>query len=69
VRYHVWRIESGHVAAEVREQHLMRYFFALELDLLLAGAGFGLVRLGAFPAIEDEPTEHTWNVALIARAI
>jgi hypothetical protein len=53
----------------VREQHPMRYFFALELELLLAGAGFELVRLGAFPAIDDEPNEKTWNVALVARAI
>jgi SAM-dependent methyltransferase len=69
VRYHVWRIEDGKLAAEVREQHPMRYFFALELELLLAGAGFELVRLGAFPAIDDEPNEKTWNVALVARAI
>lgn len=69
VRYHVWRIEQGKLAAEVREQHPMRYFFALELELLLAGAGFELVRLGAFPAIDDEPNEKTWNVALVARAI
>ena len=69
VRYHVWRIEAGRVAAEVREQHPMRYFFALELELLLAAAGFELVRLGAFPNLDDEPTENTWNVALVARAV
>jgi SAM-dependent methyltransferase len=69
VGYHVWRIEAGRVSAEVREQHPMRYFFAPELDLLLAGASFELVRLGAFPALDEEPTEHTWNVALVARAI
>jgi hypothetical protein len=69
VRYHLWRIVSGHVAAEVREQHPMRYFFELELELFLSGAGFQLIRLGACPSLEDEPTEHTWNVALIARAI
>jgi SAM-dependent methyltransferase len=69
VRYHVWRIAHGHVAAEVREQHPMRYFFAPELELFLASAGFELVRLGAFPNLDDEPTEQTWNVALVARAI
>ena len=53
VRYHVWRIADGRVSAEVREQHPMRYFFAPELELLLAGAGFELVRLGAFPNIDD----------------
>jgi SAM-dependent methyltransferase len=69
VRYHVWRIEGGRVSAEAREQHRMRYFFAPELEVLLASADLELVRLGAFPVLDDEPTEHTWNVALVARAI
>lgn len=69
VRYHLWRIEDGRVATETREQHPMRYFFAPELELFLSAAGFELVRLGAFPTIDEEPSEHTWNVALIARAI
>jgi SAM-dependent methyltransferase len=69
VRYHVWRIEDGRVMAEAREQHPMRYFFALELDLLLASAGLEQLRLGAFPAFDEEPTEKTWNVALVARAV
>ncbi|HEV7666697.1 MAG TPA: class I SAM-dependent methyltransferase [Chloroflexota bacterium] len=68
VRYHVWRIEDGRVVAEVREQHPMRYFFAPELELLLAATGFELVRLGAFPSFDDEANEKTWNVALVARA-
>jgi len=69
VRYHVWRIEERRIVAEVREQHPMRYFFGLELELLLAAAGFELTRLGVFPTLDDEPTEQTWNVALVARAI
>jgi hypothetical protein len=69
VRYHVWRIAQSRVEAEVSEQHPMRYFFAPELELVLAAAGFELVRLGAFPNLDDEPTEQTWNVALVARAI
>jgi hypothetical protein len=36
---------------------------------LLSAAGFELVRLGAFPNIDEEPTERTWNVALVARAV
>jgi SAM-dependent methyltransferase len=69
VRYHLWQIEASRVSAEVSEQHSMRYFFALELDLLLAAANLELVRLGAFPNLDDEPSESTWNVALVARAI
>ncbi len=69
VRYHVWRIVDGRVTAEAREQHPMRYFFAPELDLLLSAAGFESVRLGAFPNLDDEATDQTWNVALVARAV
>jgi SAM-dependent methyltransferase len=68
VAYRLWRIERGLVRAEVREEHVMRYFFSPELELLLSCAGFELVRLGAFPNFEAEPTEQTWNVALLARA-
>jgi len=46
----------------------MRYFFPLELELLLAGAGLQLVRLGAFPQLEVEPNDSTWNVTIVARA-
>jgi SAM-dependent methyltransferase len=69
VRYHLWRIEDGRVSAEAREQHPMRYFFGPELELLLAQAGFELSRLGAFPDLDEEPNERTWNVALVARAV
>jgi SAM-dependent methyltransferase len=69
VRYHVWRIADGRVIAETREQHPMRYFFAPELELLLTGAGFELLRLGGFPAFDDEPSEATWNIAFVARAL
>jgi SAM-dependent methyltransferase len=69
VRYHLWQLEQDRLTASVREQHAMRYFFVPELELFLAAAGFELVRLGAFPELEREPSEGTWNVAFVARAI
>ena len=69
VRYRIWRLNAGRVEAEVREEHPMRYFFAPELDLFLSGAGFELVRLGAFPEFDADPNEQTWNVAFLARAL
>jgi SAM-dependent methyltransferase len=68
VGYHLWRIEHNQVSAEISEQHRMRYFFEPELDLVLAAAGFQLVRVGGFPRFDDEPSERTWNVAFVARA-
>jgi SAM-dependent methyltransferase len=69
VRYRVWTIADGRILAEAREQHAMRYFFEPELEAMLARSGLELVYLGAFPEIDTAPSEQTWNVALIARAI
>ena len=69
VRYRLWRIEDGRVEAETGEEHPMRYFFAPELELFLADAGFQLLRLGAFPELDAEPSEQTWNAAFSARAV
>jgi SAM-dependent methyltransferase len=69
VRYHLWRLEHGRLAGEVREQHLMRYFFPLELELLLEDARLELVKLGAFPGLDAEPSTATWNVGVVARAL
>jgi SAM-dependent methyltransferase len=68
VQYHVWRLSGDRVLEEASEQHRMRYFFPLELELLLQCAGFDLLRLGGFPDLDEEPSESTWNVAVIARA-
>jgi SAM-dependent methyltransferase len=68
VSYHLWRMESRRLLAEVREQHAMRYFFEPELESMLASAGFELVHCGGFPELDQEPSERTWNVAFVARA-
>jgi hypothetical protein len=65
--YHLWQIEDRRVVAETRERHSVRFFFPLELELLLADAGFDLLRLGAFPDIDREPDVSTWNVCAVAR--
>ena len=69
VRYRLWHIANGAVRGDIQEQHPMRYFFAPELELLLAQANFELVHLGAFPQLDEAPSESTWNVALVARAV
>jgi SAM-dependent methyltransferase len=69
VNYQVWRIKEDRVVARVTESHRMRYFFPLELDLLLETAGFLRLRTGAFPEFSSEPDENTWNVLVAARAV
>jgi SAM-dependent methyltransferase len=69
VRFHLWRVSEGRVVSEIQETHRMRYFFPLELRLFLDSSGFSLERLGAFPKVDDEPDETTWNVIAAARAV
>jgi len=68
VRYDVWQIEGDRVIARTREDHVMRYFFPLELELFLECAGFQIVKLAAFPH-EGELDESTWNLLGIAQAM
>jgi SAM-dependent methyltransferase len=68
VTYHLEHRVDGDVVAETDEVHEIRYFFPLELELFLNGAGLSLVELTAFPALEREPDESTWNVLVVARA-
>jgi SAM-dependent methyltransferase len=69
VHFHVWRLEGERLAAEVQEDHQVRYFFPLELEFFLECSGFTLIRLGAFPEFDRDPDEKTWNVLAVARAV
>lgn len=69
VSFHLWRLEGRELREEVEEDHVMRYFFPQELELLLERAGFALVRMGTFPDLERAPDETTWNVLVVARAV
>lgn len=68
VRYDLWRVEGERILEAAQEEHVMRFFFPNELRLLLSQSGFELVRLSAFPEIDAEPDEMTWNVVGVGRA-
>lgn len=69
VNYHLWHLSSEHLIAEWKETHEMRYFFPLELELLLESASLKLVHLSPFPEFDGEPDETSWNVIGAAQAI
>lgn len=69
VRYHLRTFAAEHQVNEIEEEHTVRYFFPLELNLLLQTTGFKPVRIGAFPEFDRDPDEQTWNVLCAARAI
>jgi SAM-dependent methyltransferase len=68
VEFHLWTLEGDRLLTEVTERHVMRYFFPLELELLLKLSGFSLLRLGSFPDFPTDPDASTWNVLALARA-
>ena len=68
VRYELKRIEGERVVEQAEEEHLVRFFFPDELRSLLEVSGFSLVRLSAFPEIDSEPDETTWNAVGVAAA-
>jgi SAM-dependent methyltransferase len=68
VRFHVVEERNGR-RRETEEQHTMRYFSEADLARLLAGSGFELARLGAFPEVDREPDATTWSVVVAARAV
>jgi SAM-dependent methyltransferase len=69
VRYHVWKIAGGRLLSETEEEHMVRYFFPMELSLFLELTGFTPIRFGAFPEFGRDPDEQTWNVLCAARAL
>jgi SAM-dependent methyltransferase len=69
VSYDLWTLKGRELAARSQERHEMRYFFPLELDLLLKLSGFQLTRLGKFEAPEQAPDANSWNVIVLAKAV
>jgi len=68
VDYRVWRLKDKQVVAESHETHAMRFFFPQELALLFEAAGLSLLELRAFDS-DAPPTESTWNVLAVGRAV
>jgi SAM-dependent methyltransferase len=68
VRYRLWHFQGDRLAGEAAETHGMRYFFPLEVEMLLGVCGFELLRLGGFPDLDREPDASSWTVAAVARA-
>lgn len=69
VSYRVWRLRDKEVVAEMHEKHAMRFFFPQELALLFEAAGLELLELRAFGDADAPPTEETWNVLAVGRAV
>ncbi len=67
VQYHVITLENNIKVADTYEDHIMRYFFPQELNLLLAMHGMELLQLAAFPEVDKPASEKSWNVIGVAQ--
>lgn len=68
VKYHLWQLMGNRIESESEETHTVRYFFPMEMELMLSQAGFELVSLTAFPTLDQPADETTWNVFGVAHA-
>jgi len=68
VEFEFQRMEGETALTEIRECHTVRYFFPEEIDCFLESSGFRLLRLGEFPALDNQPSDHTWNAVAVATA-
>jgi hypothetical protein len=68
VHYTLFQHRGKRVVSETSETHRMRFFFPLELELLLEAAGLELVALRCFGDLDREPDEQSWNtIAVVQR--
>lgn len=68
VNFDVERAVDG-ARSTARETHVLRYFFARELEVALGCSGLSLLSLRAMPDFEKPPDETTWNVLGVARRV
>jgi len=68
VGYELERRGGDEAEALAREEHVMRYLFPQEIELLLELSGFRLIHLGNWPAVDEPPGADGYTAVLIARA-
>ena len=69
VNYRILKISGDRVENDSTESHTMRYFFPMELDMMLSFNKLKLQSLTAFPDTVKPADETTWNVLGIATAM
>jgi len=69
IKLEITRLRNGEVVDGSSEIHRVRYFFPLELELLLRINGFRLLALTGFPEIDTAARAQKWVAAMVAKAI
>jgi SAM-dependent methyltransferase len=67
VHYDLWEIDDNKLTAETSENHIMRFFFAKEIELVIKKiVGFKDLSIRKFKDLNESPDEGSWNVMAIA---
>ena len=69
VNYHFLVTKENVVLYEGNEKHQIRYYFPEEIKQCLQESSFKLIKLCPFLEPNGMPSEKTWNVTAIARAV
>ena len=69
VNYRLFIIENNIIVDEVKETHVVRYYFPQELKHYLEESGFEVLKICPFLDLNGNVDENVWNIAIVARAV
>jgi len=69
VNYHLIVIKGNKIVEEIKETHVVRFYFPEEIKHYLEESGFKLLKLCPFLDLKGKVSERTWNVAAISKAV
>ena len=69
IHYHTLVTRGDRIEHEFEEDHLVRYFFPLEITHYLTEAGFEVLQMCPFLDQSGKVNENTWNIVTVASAI
>ncbi len=59
--------KNNHFKEEITEHHMMRYFFLPELYLMLAMAGFRVIKCLKWMSLKEGVSQNSWSGVIIAK--
>jgi len=66
--YHLIITKNKSIVDEIREKHMVRFFFPQEIRHYLEENAFKLIKMCPFLNLNAKPSEKDWNVAAISQA-
>ena len=67
--YHIIAMKEKEILSDIKETHILRFLFPLEIQYMLKINKFELLHLCEFSNFNTSPSKNTWSVTAIAKAI